>query len=136
MLRVYCLPHLFYRADQACKLESLQQILFEDLFIGPALSREKNEDLQGGEGKTSATQKNAVANMPTTAGFCSLAVAAPCNAVSEETTLTKYLLIFYRTKLVPCAIPVESMGLCKYQRFISSTSHESQGPGINVNNTH
>lgn len=79
--------------------------------MGATLVREKkNKNLQGGEGKTSAAQKNAIASIPTTAGFCSLAVEAPCNAVSEEATLTKYRWMFCRTKLMPCAIPVESVG--------------------------
>jgi len=113
-VRVYCLPDLGYRGDQASKLESLWHILFEDLTIGTTLSREKNINLQGGgEGKISAAQQNAVASVPATAGFCSWTAEAAGDAGSEEAVLTGYLLAFCRATLVPRAIPAESVGLCR-----------------------
>lgn len=64
-----------------------------------------------------------------------LAAQALCSAVSEEATLTKYLLIPCTAELVPCAIPAMSMGQCRCQGFISSTSCQNQAAGINIYNT-
>lgn len=43
-----------------------------------------------------------------------LAAQAPRSAVSEEAALTKPLLISCTAKPVPCAIPAESVGRCRF----------------------